>query len=174
MLPWCCLPSSLDGLDQSDFQTNDTWIQWIHHMLVTQLSLTLWGPTDCIPPHSSVHGILWAIILEWMDIPFSRGSFQLRDWTPISCVSWIVGRFSTRWAFGEAQIQWGREESEIFVDETKVGHILMIHYEPSTKQSAFSQSMTQMGHQYHKYLGKLSTIRFLAPSLILLDKKLWR
>ena len=29
---------------------------------------------DCSPPGSSVHGILQARILEWVDIPFSRGS----------------------------------------------------------------------------------------------------
>ena len=28
---------------------------------------------DCSPPHSSVHGILQARILEWAAIPFSRG-----------------------------------------------------------------------------------------------------
>ena len=27
---------------------------------------------DCHPPGSSVHGILWARILEWVTIPFSR------------------------------------------------------------------------------------------------------
>ena len=29
-------------------------------------------PMDCSPPGSSVHGILHAIILEWVAIPFSR------------------------------------------------------------------------------------------------------
>ena len=29
---------------------------------------------DCSPPGSSVHGILQATILEWVAIPFSRGS----------------------------------------------------------------------------------------------------
>ena len=32
-------------------------------------------PIDCGPPGSSVHGILQARILEWVAIPFSRGSF---------------------------------------------------------------------------------------------------
>ena len=27
--------------------------------------LTLWDPTDCSPPGSSVHGVLWARILDW-------------------------------------------------------------------------------------------------------------
>ena len=41
---------------------------------------------DCGPSGSFVHGILQARILEWGAIPFSRGSFQPRDWTWISCV----------------------------------------------------------------------------------------
>ena len=35
---------------------------------------TLCDPVDCSPPGSSVHGILQAIILEWVAMPFSRGS----------------------------------------------------------------------------------------------------
>ena len=35
----------------------------------------------CSPPGSSVQGILQARILEWVAIPFSRGSSQSRDWT---------------------------------------------------------------------------------------------
>ena len=33
---------------------------------------------DCSPPSSSIHGILQARILEWVAIPFSRGSSWLR------------------------------------------------------------------------------------------------
>ena len=40
-------------------------------------------------------GILQARILEWVAIPSSRGSSQLRDWTQISCIS---GRVFTVWA----------------------------------------------------------------------------
>ena len=36
---------------------------------------------------SSVHGILWARILEWVAIPFSRGSSRPRDGTRVSCIS---------------------------------------------------------------------------------------
>ena len=32
---------------------------------------TLCDPLDCSLPGSSVHGILWARILEWVAIPFS-------------------------------------------------------------------------------------------------------
>ena len=40
--------------------------------LVTKSCLTLFGPTDCSLPGSSVHGISQATILEWLAIPFSR------------------------------------------------------------------------------------------------------
>ena len=40
---------------------------------------------DYSPPGSSVHGILQARILEWVAIPFSRGSSQPRYWTWVSC-----------------------------------------------------------------------------------------
>ena len=41
---------------------------------------------DCIPPGSSVHGILQARILEWVAISFSGGSSQPRDQTQVSCI----------------------------------------------------------------------------------------
>ena len=47
---------------------------------------------DSSPPGFSVHGILQARILEWLAIPFSRGSSQPRDGTLVSC---IAGRFFT-------------------------------------------------------------------------------
>ena len=49
-------------------------------------------PKDYNPSGSSVHGVLQARILEWVAIPFSRGSSQSRDQTQVSC---IVGRFLT-------------------------------------------------------------------------------
>ena len=70
-------------------------------MLVTQSCLTLCNPMDCSPPGSSVHGILWARILEWVAISFSRGSSQPRDRTWVSC---IAGRFHTVWATSQVHI----------------------------------------------------------------------
>ena len=43
-------------------------------VLAAQSCLTLHNPLDYSPPGSSVHGILQAGILEWIAIPFSRGS----------------------------------------------------------------------------------------------------
>ena len=69
-------------------------------MLVTQSCPTCCNPLDCSSPGSSVHGILQERILEWVAIPFSRGSSQPRDRTWVSC---IVGRFSTVWATREME-----------------------------------------------------------------------
>ena len=63
--------------------------------LVTQSCPILCSPTDCNPPGSSVHGILQARILEWVTIPFSRGSSRPRNQTQVSC---ITGRRFTVWA----------------------------------------------------------------------------
>ena len=46
-------------------------------MLSLQSCPILSNPRDCSPPGSSVHGILQARILEWVAIPFSRGSHLL-------------------------------------------------------------------------------------------------
>ena len=48
-------------------------------------------------PGSSVHGILQARILEWMAIPFSRGSSRPRDQAQVSRTA---GRPFTAWAPG--------------------------------------------------------------------------
>ena len=55
---------------------------------------------DYTPPGSSVHGILQARILEWVAIPFSRGSSWPRNRIWVSCVA---GRFFTVWATREAK-----------------------------------------------------------------------
>ena len=60
---------------------------------------TLCNPMVYSPPGSSVHEILQARILEWIAIPFSRGFFQPRDQTWVSC---ITGKFSTLSATREA------------------------------------------------------------------------
>ena len=60
---------------------------------------------DSLRPHAlwparfSVYGILQAGILEWIAIPFSRGTSQPRDRALVSC---IVGKFFTIWATGKS------------------------------------------------------------------------
>ena len=65
-------------------------------VLVAQLCLQTHGTSL---PGSSVHGILQARILDWVAIPFSRGSSQPRDQTQVSC---IAGRFLSICATREA------------------------------------------------------------------------
>ena len=54
---------------------------------VSQSDLTL-----CEPMDYTDRGILQARIMEWVAIPFSRGSSQPRDRTQVSC---IAGGFLT-------------------------------------------------------------------------------
>ena len=61
-------------------------------MLVTQSCLPVCDPMACGPPGSSVHGISQARILEWVAIPFSKGSHWSMDGTYAFC---IAGRFFT-------------------------------------------------------------------------------
>ena len=64
-------------------------------VLSPQSCPVLCDPTDCSPPGSSAHGILQARILEWVASSSSRGSSWTRDWTHVSCISGIMGRFLT-------------------------------------------------------------------------------
>ena len=56
-------------------------------VLVTQSCPTLCDPMGYSLPGSSVHGILQAIILEWVAIPFSTGSSWPRNRTQFCTVS---------------------------------------------------------------------------------------
>ena len=65
---------------------------------------------DCRLPGSSVHGILQTRILEWVAIPFSRGSSQFRDWTWVMHCRQIfyhllllLSRFSRVWPCANPQ-----------------------------------------------------------------------
>ena len=58
----------------------------VHTCSVSQSRPTLCNPMDCSLPGSSVQGILQARILEWVAVPFSRGSSQPRDWAHVSCI----------------------------------------------------------------------------------------
>ena len=68
-------------------------------MLVALLCPTVCDPMDCSLPGFSTHGILQARILDWVAIPFSRGSSWPRDWALVSC---IAAWFFTIWATREA------------------------------------------------------------------------
>ena len=77
-------------VDQCEIQFSS--VQSLSH------SLTVWDPMDY-----TVHGILQARIVEWVAIPFSRGSSQPRDRTQVFC---IVEGFFPIWAIREAYPMW--------------------------------------------------------------------
>ena len=58
------------------------------------------------PPGSSVHGILQVRTVEWVAVPFSRGSSRPVDWT---WVSFISGRFFTIWVTRNATNMWKKK-----------------------------------------------------------------
>ena len=75
--------AAVHGVTKSRAQLSDSF--HFHIVIccysVTLLCLTLCDPMECSPPASSVCGILQARILEWVAIPFSKGSSWPRDQT---------------------------------------------------------------------------------------------
>ena len=69
-------------------------------VLAAQSCPTLCNPMNYSPPGFSDCGILQARILEWVAVPFCRGSSCPSDWTQKSCTA---GRFFTIWATREVQ-----------------------------------------------------------------------
>ena len=67
----------------------------VKSVIYSVVSNSFCNPVSCSPPDSSVHGILQARTLEWVAIPFSRGSSRPRDQTRVSC---IAGRPFLIWA----------------------------------------------------------------------------
>ena len=90
-------------------------------VLVTQSCPTLCDPMDYSTSGSSVHGILQARILQWVAIPFSRGSSQHGEQT---CVSCVAGRFFTIWTDREALCLFKKNKKlSIPSDSTKGKHL---------------------------------------------------
>ena len=80
-------------------QIDSTW--FVFCCLVTRWCLTLCDPVDYSLPGSSVTGISQAGILEWVAIPYSRGSSWPGNGTHTACTA---GRFFYCWATGEPLI----------------------------------------------------------------------
>ena len=90
-----------DSLPQNDQEKLNEWPDLVLSHSVMSNSC---NPMACSPPGSSVLGILQARTLEWVSIPFSRGSSWPRDQSQVSC---IAGRFFTIRVTREAQISRG-------------------------------------------------------------------
>ena len=78
------------GFSSPSFQPSSMWYvpNFGYNSIVSaaQSCPTLCNPMDCRPLGSSVHGISRARILEWVAVPSSRRSSQLRDQTRVSCI----------------------------------------------------------------------------------------
>ena len=72
------------------------WGWWLSRKVMSNS----FNPMAWSPPGFSALWILQARILEWVAMPFSRGSSQPRDQTHISC---NAGRFFTDWATSSVQ-----------------------------------------------------------------------
>ena len=99
--PWALAPSRFSlNVGWTNVWTNDLadfsrWKEWIVQNLVERNGLKVLDALscliscdsmDCRPSGPSVHGILQARILEWVAIPFSRGSSSPRDRTWVSAL----------------------------------------------------------------------------------------
>ena len=71
------------------------------HVKLLQSYSTFCDPMDHSLSDSFVHGIYQARILEWVATSSSRGSFQPRDQTHVSCGSCIAGGFFTTEPLGK-------------------------------------------------------------------------
>ena len=115
---------------------------------VTQSWLTLCDPMDYHLPGSSVHGISQARILEWVAIPFSRGSSQPRDGTQVSC---IAGGFLTIWATREPlrflPQEWGRQTKGILLGSSYLSRNPSHH-----RIACWSDSRFQLLAQYSLWI----------------------
>ena len=96
--------------DSMSFHFNGTcccMLWWKHSSVVggcTQLlnHVRLCNPMDCSLTGSAVQGTFQGRILKQVAIFFYRGSSQLRDWTHISCASWVVRQLLYHCATWEA------------------------------------------------------------------------
>ena len=123
----------------------------------------------CSPPSYSVHGILQARMLEWVAIPFSRGSSWPRHRNRVAC---IAGRFFTVWAtqtyLKDTFIQGGispPKERSMWVDIIlRKGHSISgmcVVLEGRKKKEALSPSI-YFCKKREKYFGVILTLNALS------------
>ena len=101
---------------------------------------------DCSPPGYSFHGISQARILEWVAIPFSRGSSWPRGWT------WVLAVQSGRqilyhWS---TQLQWKGKDTQKCVTDSFVTSKCC---ECPVEAKSFRKLGTRARPQWCKYRG---------------------
>ena len=115
--------------------------------LYFQVSEVKWksrSMSNSVWPHGRGRGILQARILEWIAVPFSRGSSQPRDRTQVSR---IAGVFFTSWAT--------RKTFRVKVEQLKQMISSYISFKPERHETENSNKHTGF---------YLSTLEFLCMS----------
>ena len=137
------------------------------HLLSTKGSLVAWK-SNCsslslvqlfVTPWTvaSVRGILQARILDWVAIPFSRGSSQPRDQT---WVSHIAGGFFSIWATRDTSLVAYVETKDRNVPEARViGFHSHNKHLPNTKHNPSSNLILSKPHCGRYYLNWYTGIR---------------
>ena len=113
----------------------------------------------------TVHGILQARILEWADIPFSRGSFQPRDRTQ---VSHMAGGFFTSWATREVHISIGMCILHIYIYNTHTHTHNLSFFKHLRKSSRFWSFIPKYLSVYFLRIGHNYTIVIKVRKLMLI------
>ena len=91
-------PPQCSCLENSHGQRSLAGYSQRRHKSWTRLKrLSMHTCTDCSLPGSSLHGTLQVRRLEWVAIPFSRGSFWTRDWTQVSRTAGGFFTISATW-----------------------------------------------------------------------------
>ena len=120
-------------------------------------------PRDCSPPVFSVHGILQARTLEWVGIPFSRGSSPPRDWTQ---ASYIAGRVFTIWATRElnsiTQIKLRRQPLILWIS-WGLGHIYFQRYDKRTIKGHSQHNQSYGSSSSHVWMWELNYNKSWVP-----------
>ena len=128
------------------------------HAQLLQSCLTLCDAMGCTtrtpPPGSSAHEILQARILEWVAMPFSRESSQLRDQI---CVSCIAGRFFTTKQPGNHRVPTQVQSCSYarWINSRHLLYMSVVHYACCTskivKRVAFMLNVLSMFFFFWKY-----------------------
>ena len=117
---------------------------------------------DCSLQDSSVCGILHTRIMEWVVIPFSRGSSQSRDWTHVFCISCIGRHILYHW-----EAQW--QAYSLPLGKPTGRHIL---YHLGSPDQALGKNRTRYSYNVIRSLFSFSGLTWFSKSFLLETKKM--
>ena len=131
--------------------------RWNYALIIQgQLFATLWT-VACQAPLS----IEFPRQEYWSGLPVSpsRGSSWPRDWTGISCTSWIAGRFFTHWATREA-LSSIHKLNNFWIVHTFALHISVPSYNCNQNCSPFVFSFEEWNTRKQNYSMHSENVRY--------------